>query len=446
LGIANRNFATNNGLALIDPNIVNPANGSSAVITSDYNTGWMNGDIKLATLSDTDDTDVVGTELVTNGTFDSDVSGWSDFGGTIAYNSGRAEITTTSYYGALQALTVEVGKTYILSFTTASGTSSARIRLGDASNGLKYLNDALADGDHSYTITATDNTTMRIFLSTANASGTCFFDNISVRLAEEDRSVNGNGLQVFGTVTKNPVATGADLVGYSGWSEDNYLYNPSIPAFSTGDYFMSTWFKPESNGASYSHLVSIDGQSDSTGVTLKIHHTNGNSVYFYGNATTLVTSAQSLSYGQWYCISGGRVNGVWKIYLNGLLSATGSNNAFGVGGSSTCSVMVGHNPSVGAEFTQGQQALLRVSATFPSDAQIKKMYEDEKPLFQENAQATLYGTSDAVTALAYDDDTELLHAGTSSGRSVFQGLRRVSNTTDAVTTSISASNSIIVEE
>jgi hypothetical protein len=42
------------------------------------------------------------------------------------------------------------------------------------------------------------------------------FDNISVRLAEEDRSVNGNGLQVFGTVTKNPVATGADLVGYSG--------------------------------------------------------------------------------------------------------------------------------------------------------------------------------------------------------------------------------------
>ena len=45
--------------------------------TSTYNTGWLNGAIKLATLSDTDDTDVTGSELVTNGTFDTDTSGWS---------------------------------------------------------------------------------------------------------------------------------------------------------------------------------------------------------------------------------------------------------------------------------------------------------------------------------------------------------------------------------
>ena len=89
---------------------------------------------------------------------------------------------------------------------------------------------------------------------------------------------------------------------------------------------------------------------------------------------------------------------------------------------------------------------MRWSATAPTAEQIAKMYRDEKHLFQENAQATLYGTSDAVTALAYDDDTELLHAGTSAGRSVFQGLRRVSNTTDAVGTAISASNDLVVEE
>ena len=74
------------------------------------------------------------------------------------------------------------------------------------------------------------------------------------------------------------------------------------------------------------------------------------------------------------------------------------------------------------------------------------MYRDEKHLFQENAKATLYGSSDAVTALAYDDDTELLHAGTSAGRSVFQGLRRVDNTTDAVTTAISAHKGLVVED
>jgi len=91
-------------------------------------------------------------------------------------------------------------------------------------------------------------------------------------------------------------------------------------------------------------------------------------------------------------------------------------------------------------------ALTKWSATAPSAEQIKKIYEDEKHLFQTGAQATLYGSSDAVTALAYDDSTELLHVGTSAGRSVFQGLRRVSNTTDAVGAAISASNGLVAED
>jgi hypothetical protein len=91
-------------------------------------------------------------------------------------------------------------------------------------------------------------------------------------------------------------------------------------------------------------------------------------------------------------------------------------------------------------------ALLRISATAPTADQIKKIYEDEKFLFQENAKATLYGSSDAVTALAHDPVTDLLHVGTSSGRSVFQGLRRVDNTTTAVSTAISANDSLIVEQ
>jgi hypothetical protein len=101
----------------------------------------------------------------------------------------------------------------------------------------------------------------------------------------------------------------------------------------------------------------------------------------------------------------------------------------------------------GAEpLTNGDVALLRISATVPTAAQIAKIYEDEKFLFQDNAACTLYGASDAVTALAHDPDTNLLHVGTSAGRSVFQGLRRVDNTTTAVETAISASGALVVEE
>ena len=43
----------------------------------------------------------------------------------------------------------------------------------------------------------------------------------SMRVAELDRSVNNNGLQVFGTITKSAVATGADLVSYGPFNNNN---------------------------------------------------------------------------------------------------------------------------------------------------------------------------------------------------------------------------------
>ena len=98
-------------------------------------------------------------------------------------------------------------------------------------------------------------------------------------------------------------------------------------------------------------------------------------------------------------------------------------------------------PADGVDF-----ALFRAGASAPSAEQIKKIYEDEKHLFQENAKATLYGSSDAVTALAYDEVTDRLHVGTSSGRSDFRGLRRINNTTAAVTTAISAYDGLIAQQ
>ena len=91
-------------------------------------------------------------------------------------------------------------------------------------------------------------------------------------------------------------------------------------------------------------------------------------------------------------------------------------------------------------------ALWRISSTAPTPEQIARIYRDEKVLFQDGAQATLYGTSDAVTALAYDDSDDLLHVGTASGRSTFNGLKRVDNTTTAVSTAISATEGLVIEQ
>jgi hypothetical protein len=133
-------------------------------------------------------------------------------------------------------------------------------------------------------------------------------------------------------------------------------------------------------------------------------------------------------------------------YINGeLIHSTTSSTVGNIGFSSSDVLRIGHGAST-VTADEMKLALLRISATAPTAEQIAKMYNDEKHLFQENAKATLYGSSDAVTALAYDHDTELLHVGTSAGRSEFQGLNRVNNTTDAVSAAISASNGFIVEE
>ena len=97
------------GLSNYLPNKSNFAATLSNLITSSYNTGWMNGDIKLATLSDTDATNVTGSELVTNGTFDTDTTGWTAMtGASVSHSSGQMTVTSSgsaTWNGAYQQIT-----------------------------------------------------------------------------------------------------------------------------------------------------------------------------------------------------------------------------------------------------------------------------------------------------------------------------------------------------
>ena len=421
----------------------------AAGITSTYNTGWMNGGIKLATLSDTDDTDVTGSELVTNGTFDTDLTGWTvaGTGATAAVVSGQAVLTRNGSSATLTQynITTEVGKTYTITVDFVGSTGGAFF-YGFFSGG--NVATAVTSTTGTYTLTGVAGSTSEYFqvhlYNTTN--GTLTLDNISVRLAEEDRSANGNGLQVFGTITKNPVNSGADLVACSGFSTSNYLkqpYNSNLD-FGTGNFCIMGWFKLTLAAPS---KVIIERQSATVAGGF-ILYIGGGLVKFdtsettYGSEGNLATNNR-FDDGLWHYCAVFRQSGINYLYVDGVLqdSAADSLNFTNTSAATT----LGIRPDVTLPFS-GSLALWRISATAPSPEQIKKIYEDEKVLFQENAQATLYGSSDAVTALAYDDTTELLHVGTSAGRSVFQGLRRVDNTTTSVSAAISASNNLVGEQ
>ena len=213
--------------------------------------------------------------------------------------------------------------------------------------------------------------------------------------------------------------------------------------FGTGDFCIMGWVnQPNTN----TQVPFWSGYHDGSNWarTVSIVYSGGLYVETYGSSgSNSYTTPYAIPLNTWVHFVGKREGSVMTFWINGVKVATGSSTADVSSPLKTTTIGATALKTYGY---QGSIALLRISATAPSPEQIKKIYEDEKVLFQENAQATLYGSSDAVTALAYDDSNGILSVGTSAGRSDFQGLRRVNNTTNAVGAAISASNGMIVEE
>jgi len=261
-----------------------------------------------------------------------------------------------------------------------------------------------------------------------------------------DRSVNNNSVNVTGTITRTAVATGAELVAYGPFSSSNYMDNTSFSVdFGNPPTISIMFWQKITDITDYSYAMSLSAGTNNKGGISNGASSTGypGQAYFNMGSQTLYTGSR-VDDGNWHCLVGTIEGTVKNFYLDGNLASSATINNHDMSGITR--INAGSYGTTHAYPHLGSLALLRVSKSVPSPEQIKKMYEDEKVLFQENAKATLYGSSDAVTALAYDDTTELLHVGTSAGRSEFQGLRRINNTTTAVTTAISASNELVAEQ
>ena len=436
------NIGDNRGLTFVDVNKSSLNNGMVAYATTSYNTGYMHGEIKGAFLSDTDTTNVSANTLnavnAFDGTFASSTgwtadSDWSISGGVATCNgnnSGRFIYPTNDRWSYGRSVVVEITVT-----AYTSGTLSISYSTGGATSGTNMT----ATGTYKFVNLTTGNEL--IYIRSDSFVGS--IDNVKIYYTEEDRSVNNNGLILYGTITKSAVATGAELVGYSGFTGSSYMtYNASNMNFGTGDFSVSVWCIP-STDQSNEFILELDNASAGRFYLLV---TNSTTKRLYVPWDTDIAGSE-LTAGQWNHVVVGRKSGYGFVYVNNRWISDGykpwtvdlQGNGYGT--------ISNYSGGVTNDYAwSGSLALLRISGTAPSAEQVSKMYEDEKVLFQENAKVTLYGSSDAVTALGYDEDTELLHVGTSSGRSDFQGLRRINNTTTAVTTAISASDELIAEQ
>ena len=456
----------NSGFTFIEDNRTADKSSLMAYVTRDFNTGWMHGDIKGAFLSDTDTTNIANHSsgnLINYsgnnaGDFNSadDLNAWTGSGLSHDAANSRlvADKSVNSNFSVDGILTI--GKRYELSWDVASQSPSyGKVMLNSTTAGSAVTLET-GSGTGSYEFTAAD-TDLDFYLFNGGSNHVANINSITIVPVVDDRSVNKNGLQVFGTITKSAVAAGADLVAYSGFSNSNVLVQPYNSDLNpgTGNYSFMCWFKCSSTSAEQIIMRRFGNPTVTGGMMLRVVSSSSVLQWYVRGTDTVgyvVNTSNVVDDNVWHCVVGTREGGTAKLYLDGQLIGSQSVSTISHDPGSTAKLVIGAEEVTNSPGTFQNSAsncslaLIRYSLSVPSPEQIKKIYEDEKHLFQENAKATLYGSSDAVTALAYDDSNNVLHVGTSAGRSEFQGLRRINNTTTAVTTAISASNGLVAEQ
>ena len=427
--------------------------------------------------------DAVAKNLLSNGHF-VNTSGWTGQNATLSTSGGKLRILTSGQGYAYATATTVPGKQYVLSLNLETdGNASMWMQIGSSGHGnsgtdLCNLNP-LGEGVRWGASVMAKSTTTYISLkvSTSGSSKDIYVSDVVFEEAVRDHAnseydnQSGGGLRVIGSVPKQVVNPGCELLSYGPFSNRNYFQCPNNRAsYSTQNKFdvfgqNSMWGMAWINMNQYSAVnVICSGFTRSSGSNSGDQRwafyvdTNGYlGLYQQSGSSSNHTSGRYMTLNTWNHVAFVRlsqnsgelhffVNGV-HIYNNSGVAASDLSNA-------NMTINIGTDrgdtyPSdfaTGGPFKDGKMSLLRIGRGELTVDITKQIYEDEKQLFVENAKCSLYGSSDLVTAQAYDSTRDVLHLGTSAGRSDFVGLRRINNTTTAVTTAISASDGLIVEQ
>ena len=437
------------------------------------NTGWMPGDTKTA-ISDSVSGLAEGYEKITNGDFSNGTTGWTAMGNGASISESGGQLTVTSstsqiWNGGYQGLSNLIpGKAYVGYATIVSSTNWGSINISaGAGSAFKYGSYSSWNGGStfpmqaSFEFTAT-NTTATLQIDNLNtSSGTVtVVDNVELRLAEADATVNARSPSIYGTLRKTKVAPGADLVGWSGFEDGSNRFGANcMRSLHTVDYgnvnatIAIMGWQRISDMSNYSYMGSIFDSGHNRIVGLSINSSaSGGSVgipYLYDNVNGGLNADIRVDDGDWHFIVAVLDGTSKKIYIDGKLRVTYS--VTGLNLSTVDQTNVGHYTSNGTlvQYShKGEISNVRFSKTIPTAEQVAYMYHDERPMYKDNAKSTLRGDSiEAVATLDVDRSSDTIVLGTpTQGGSAFQGLTRVDDWIENSTSSTSITNGLRVEE
>ena len=243
-----------------------------------------------------------------------------------------------------------------------------------------------------------------------------------------------NNVTLTGSLNSAAVATGAELLAYSGWSASNYLtraYDVDFD-FGTGDFCIYGWFKML-GGSGTRMLVERSAYSGGySGAAIQVYISSANDVRMaisddgFGSSDTVDSIGTPID-GYWHQFVAVK-NGITdiKMYIDGFLTNTTTLvSALASLNNASATLILGNDNALGSAFNGGSMSLIRIAAYAPTDEQVQHMYNTEKYMFRENAKCFLAGSSDNVTNVTYDANKNYVHVSTSYGRSAFNNLVRI---------------------
>jgi hypothetical protein len=266
----------------------------------------------------------------------------------------------------------------------------------------------------------------------------------------------------IGTPTREPVNEGCDLQCWSGFTNTDFFVQPArdFLNYDNGNFWYSIWLYPN-NSDNGDVIFTRDGVAGGNNGRfmcyfnddrVRIDMTEYGGSSYHGITTNQARMRQKK---EWIHLVFVRRDSKLEFYINGELDKSTTLNSISDGtqsgnqSSGIGAVMIGANPNSGNPLDKGRVALFKTGRgnnyTIYAE-QIKQWYADELPMFAPHAKSSVYGSTNNVVSLSYDQNTDILHAGTSSGRSEFSGLVRINNTNYPITLDVSASGGVVAEE
>ena len=356
-------------------------------------------------LADTTAEVVTGVERVTD-TGMSSAANWPVTGGTGAIVSGELEITHGGSGSCIASQVVTgliIGESYILEGEAYRGTTINDVYIDiQGIFGAPVTVETSKDYLH-YTFTATSTShTVQLYISGADTAGrTAYFDNVRVREADNDLSTNDHDLAYYGSITKSAVATGSTVMAYSGFSASNYLqqsYDSALD-FGTGDFSIMGWLQADSANGSLREYI-LERSSSGGGATsiAVIREYTGKFQFSIGSGLTTTSSTSYINGNYHFAMV--RKAGVGYIYINGVLDGTAALAGSVTDTDATTKIGVDWAINASGWHSYDPIALLRISATAPTAAQINTIYDRERAHFQEGGSPLLQTIPANVKAVA----------------------------------------------